>query len=251
MAQSELSLYQRVKQAGHRITYLPLESDPEIFTELIQKLGVDGFEFQDVMSLDPELLDFVPRPVHALILTFPCRGEAWQDALEAKEQSVAVYEGKGEEEPVVWFAQTIQNACGLYAILHSLANGIDRSKIRSGSPFDNFLKNAIPLAPAERAKALEASEEIKAIHTQAAEKGGSAIPEAEAVDYHYICFVKSQKDNHVYELNGTAKGPIDTGVISYSNDLLTGDSLELVRNYMKSAPEDIGFSLMALVPANA
>ncbi|KAJ3525285.1 hypothetical protein NMY22_g10644 [Coprinellus aureogranulatus] len=233
MAQSELSLYQRVKQAGHRITYLPLESDPEIFTELIRKLGVDGFEFQDVMSLDPELLDFVPRPVHALILTFPCRGEAWQDALEAKEQSVAVYEGKGDEEPVVWFAQTIQNACGLYAILHSLANGVDRSKIT------------------ERAKALEASEEIKAIHTQAAEKGGSAIPDAEAVDYHYICFVKSQKDNHVYELNGTAKGPIDTGVISQSNDLLTGDSLELVRNYMKSAPEDIGFSLMALVPANA
>ena len=128
------SLYQRTKKAGERIVYLPLESNPDTFTELIQKLGVDGFEFQDIMSLDPELLDFVPRPVHALILTFPCRGDAWQEYLDDREKNLSVYEGKGEDEPVIWFSQTIQNACGLYAILHGLANGIDRSHISESEP---------------------------------------------------------------------------------------------------------------------
>ena len=76
------------------------------------------------------------------------------------------------------------------------------------------------------------------------------MPDPEEVEYHFICFVKSQKDAHVYEMNGVSKGPIDTGVVAQGNDLLSGDSLELVRNYMKEAPENVGFSLMALVPSS-
>lgn len=43
-------------------------------------------------------------------------------------------EGEGEEEeeeaPVMWFRQTINNACGLYAILHAISNGEARKYIR-------------------------------------------------------------------------------------------------------------------------
>lgn len=35
-----------------------------------------------------------------------------------------------EEEPVMWFRQTINNACGLYAILHAISNGEARKYIR-------------------------------------------------------------------------------------------------------------------------
>lgn len=129
MAEPELSIHQQIKQAGNRVVYLPLESNPEIFTSLIQELGVVGFECQDIISLDPELLDFVPRPVQALILTFPARGDAWHNALDEREKYRKNYEGKGEEEEVVWFVQSIDNACGLYAILHAVCNGIDRSSI--------------------------------------------------------------------------------------------------------------------------
>ena len=42
-------------------------------------------------------------------------------------------EGEGEEgeeeEPVIWFRQTINNACGLYAILHAISNGEARKYI--------------------------------------------------------------------------------------------------------------------------
>jgi ubiquitin carboxyl-terminal hydrolase L3 len=103
-----------------RKSYYPLESNPEVFNELIQLLGASShLAFDDVYSLDePELL---PHPALALVLVLP-EGpliEAYAaDAPDAKE-----YSGSGAHEPVVWFKQTIYNACGLYAVLHALSNG--------------------------------------------------------------------------------------------------------------------------------
>jgi len=171
--------------------------------------------------------------------------------VEEREKEQEVYHGKGEDEAVIWFGQTIGNACGLYAILHALSNGIDRSKIKPGSPLDDLLTKSIPLEPEGRALALEASGEIEAVHAGAANKGISRVPDAEdEVEHHYICFIKSAKDDHVYEMNGTSKGPIDTGVVADGGDLLVGQALDLVREYIAGASENVGFSLLGLVPVD-
>ena len=244
----ELALYHRTKP-NYRKHYVPLESDPEIFSELIQNLGVRGYEFQDVYSLDdPDLLSFIPRPVHALILVIP-EAQIDQTKLRELEATRKVYEGKGEDEPTIWYAQTIQNACGLYAVLHAISNGVERSKIESGTPFDSFLKQIIPLGPYDRALALESSEEIKAAHHAAAVQGGSEAPAADAtdIDHHYICFVRSRKDQRIYEMNGCVKGPIDTGIKQEDEDVLAGGAIGLIKEYIKQAGDNVGFSLMALV----
>lgn len=104
--------------------YIPLESNPELFTQLIQQLGVSPtLEFQDVFSIDdPDLLSFIRRPVLALILVFPTSGvyEKQKALREATEQE---YKGHGDGEDVMWYKQTINNACGLYGILHAISNG--------------------------------------------------------------------------------------------------------------------------------
>ena len=104
--------------------FIPLESNPDVFTELIHKLGVSkSLCFQDVLSLDePELLAFLPRPAHALVLVFPTSPAYLKRHAEAVNK-YGVYHGAGEGEDVVWFKQTINNACGLYAILHAINNG--------------------------------------------------------------------------------------------------------------------------------
>ena len=33
------------------------------------------------------------------------------------------------------------------------------------------------------------------------------------VDFHYVCFVKSSKTGHLYELGGDRKGPVDHGIL--------------------------------------
>jgi ubiquitin carboxyl-terminal hydrolase L3 len=114
----------------HRKHFIPLESNPQVFTGLIHRLGVSrSLSFHDVLSLDDsELLSLVPRPVYALILVFPTSETYKQEKTEA-ENSRSTYTGYGPAEDVMFFKQTINNACGLYAILHAVSNGQARNFI--------------------------------------------------------------------------------------------------------------------------
>lgn len=109
--------------AIYRKHFIPLESDPDVFNELINLLGVSpSLRFEDVLSLDgPHLL---PGPPLALILVLPTtegyeRRKYVEDAAHGEIS-------RGNDEDIVWYKQTINNACGLYAILHALSNGVAR-----------------------------------------------------------------------------------------------------------------------------
>ena len=103
--------------------YVPLECNPDLFTQLIHSLGASSkLEFQDVLSLDSDMLAFVPRPVLALILVFPT-SDNYEKEKAFEESAREYYKGWGETEDVTWFKQTINNACGLYGILHAICNG--------------------------------------------------------------------------------------------------------------------------------
>lgn len=139
-------LFNRNTMASHRKHYFPLESNPVLFTQLIHQLGVSpSLAFEDVLSInDPDLVAFIPRPALALILVFPtsdvyevakAKEEEMRDEYAGLRESGSGGEGGegekgGEEEPVMWFRQTINNACGLYAILHAISNGEARKYIR-------------------------------------------------------------------------------------------------------------------------
>jgi ubiquitin carboxyl-terminal hydrolase L3 len=105
--------------ATPRKAFFPLESNPEVFNELLGLLGVSPrLQFEDVFSLDDP--EFLPHhPALALVLVFPADDVLRADALSDREE----YSGSGADEPVVWFRQNIQNACGLYALLHGVCNG--------------------------------------------------------------------------------------------------------------------------------
>lgn len=114
----------------HRKHFIPLESNPAVFTELVHKLGLPAsLEFQDVLSLeDAELLAFLPRPALALILVFPTT-DAYRKRVEDEDAKVERFQGSGQGEGLVFFKQTINNACGLYAMLHAVCNGEAREMI--------------------------------------------------------------------------------------------------------------------------
>lgn len=110
--------------------FVPLESSPEIFTELAHKLGLSAsLEFQDVLSLDnTDLLGLLPRPAYGLILVFPTT-EAYEKRVRYEDGQLESSQGSEQSGDVVFFKQTINNACGLYAILHATCNGEARKKI--------------------------------------------------------------------------------------------------------------------------
>lgn len=104
--------------------FIPLEANPELMSKLLHTLGLSpALSCHDVYSLtDAEMLSFIPRPALALLLVFPV-SPVYESHRMAEDVTEPEYSGKGEGEPVVWFKQTIRNACGLMGLLHAVANG--------------------------------------------------------------------------------------------------------------------------------
>jgi len=126
--------------SDQKIAFIPLEANPPLLTSLLHKLGVSpALAIHDVYSLDdPSLLAFVPRPALALLLVFPV-SETYEAHRLAEDADKPDYAGSGEGEGVVWFRQTIRNACGLMGLLHAVSNGPARNFIgkRCVSSFPN------------------------------------------------------------------------------------------------------------------
>jgi len=104
-------------------------------TKLVHNLGLsETLSFYDVYSIDdPELLSFIPRPALALLLVFPVT-KTYEEAKRIEDIDKPEYNGSGDEEPVIWFKQTIKNACGMFGVLHGVCNGAARSFIGISQP---------------------------------------------------------------------------------------------------------------------
>jgi ubiquitin carboxyl-terminal hydrolase L3 len=104
--------------------WVPLESDPAIITEYAHNLGLSkSLAFHDVFSIDPELLAFVPRPAHALLLVFPVT-RVYENYRVEQDKGRELYKGDTHPEgEIVWFRQTIGNACGTMGVIHAVFNG--------------------------------------------------------------------------------------------------------------------------------
>lgn len=222
-------------------------------SSLVHKLGLSPqLQFHDVFSIDdPDLLAFVPRPAYALLLVFPVN-ETFEKFRYNEDKDRQEYEGSGEGEHVVWYQQTIGNACGLMGLLHGVSSGPARSHVQEGSDLDRLIKKAIPMKPRERAVLIEDTDALKTAHHEAAVGGETAAPSADDnVDLHYVCFIKSEKDGHLWEMDGSRKGPLDRGELKADEDVLSPTALEKgVRAFLKreeaAGGGDLRFSLIVL-----
>ncbi|KAF2760485.1 ubiquitin carboxyl-terminal hydrolase, family 1 [Pseudovirgaria hyperparasitica] len=226
--------------------FIPLESDLQVSNELLRDLGVrTSLRFEDVMTLDNPLL--LPTSALALILIFPtsetyeCRKS--REEASSKEDDIS-------DTGLIWFRQSINNACGLYAILHAMYNSGAKHLMLPESLLANLLGNPLQLTQQQRCKALEQSKELEDVYTKAALQGSSTPPinPQEEVDYHFITFVKDS-DGHVFELDGDRKCPLNKNIVTSPNeDMLSEQVRTMIRNFIdQEEGRSDGFSLMALV----
>lgn len=232
--------------------FIALESDPQIFTDLMHKLGGhDSLKFVDVWSLDDgeEMLS-LPGPVLAMVLILPPCPAYDPYAPSCKQVS-------GHENDIVWFKQTINNACGLYAILHSVCNS-PYAFSESTLPFclplaltsiaaqGSFLDRL--MAAKDGTQFLKDPENLKIlrpIYEQAAKRGSSPPPLEDAkMDHHYVCFVKNS--DVLYELDGDRNGPIRRNGLKEMKGLLSSEVIEAIKTYTQSCVDD-HYGLLALV----
>lgn len=237
-----------IREDGKKVL-IPLENSPEVFTDLIHRLGISPeLGFYDIYSIDePDLLAMVPRPCHAIIFISPA--DVWHRVRDTHDtgSKELTYDGSGGDEPVIWFKQTIGNACGLYSLIHAVGNGSAQQFVQPGSLISKLLTEAEPLKPLPRADVLYNSEELEKAHMASAVKGDSKAPDAaERCGYHFITFVKG-KDGQLYEMEGGWNGPIARGALEEHEDCLSERAVELgVRKYLREAQGNTEFSMVAL-----
>lgn len=230
-----------------------LENNPSVMNHLAVALGMDSsLSFYDIYSLtDPDLLAFIPRPVYALLVIIPFT-PTWDEARTTEDADKGDYEGKGEDEPVIWFKQTIGNACGSIGLVHSLLNSGAVEHIKAGSTLDQIRQDALPKAMVERAKVLEDSDAFEKAHAEAAQMGDTEAPtttDEYHLGQHFVSFVKA-KDGRLWELEGGRKGPFDRGALKDDEDVLSPAALEKgLGRLMRIEREkggDLRFSAIAL-----
>ncbi|KAI0015684.1 ubiquitin carboxyl-terminal hydrolase, family 1 [Xylariomycetidae sp. FL0641] len=238
-----------------RKQFIPLESNPSVFTELIHTLGTSrNLAFHDVLSLtEPPLLSLLPRPVLAYVLTTPHDAATTGPRKEASDASQNVQASDGASDDVVWFQQTIGNACGLHAALHAICNGeaAQQQHIEPASHLAHLLTTCRPLSREARAAALEADAALAAAHAAVAVKGDTAAP---AADSHppsaFSCVVPCGPRRRLYYLEGARRGPIALGVeLGAGEDMACEEALQAVRDVVKRESSDgAGVNVLALAP---
>lgn len=186
-------------------------------------------------GLDPELLEWVPKPVLAVLFLFPLNPQAKE---AEKEQ-----ENVSEKEPskkVYFLKQTVGNACGTIGLLHAVGNATSKIKLVDGSFLDRFFKSTANMDPFERAAFLENDGEMEEAHAAAANAG---VTEASSdVNEHFICF--TCVDGELYELDGRKSQPISHG--PSSPDSLLQDAAEVIKGIIEHNPNSLKFNVMAL-----
>lgn len=180
-----------------------IESDPAVFTELLENIGVKGVSVEEVYDLSDK--PYLERLGHIYGFIFLFR------YTKNTEQRVAL----SEFDPDLFYArQVVTNACGTQALLSVIMNIPD---LEIGSELKEFKEFTMALDPESRGYALGESKLLRTHHNSFAKPEPFVMSQTtKAKDgddvFHFIAYIPFKKQ--VYELDGIEKGPILLGEVS-------------------------------------
>ncbi|KAG8346313.1 putative Ubiquitin carboxyl terminal hydrolase family 1 [Trypanosoma vivax] len=219
-----------------------IESDPAVFTELIQLFGVRDVAVEEIVGLEPVLLRGHAN-VYGLILLFK-----WNKAQTASNTHGVVV----LDAPIYFAQQTVNNACATLAIVNTLFNHSET--IDLGENLTNLLSFTQDMTPNLRGTLVGENETLRSAHNSFAPVElfslDSEVPDAGDV-YHFVTFV--YKNGAIWELDGLQDGPILAGDASDENykdklmDVVQGRIREMSAADESEVGKGISFSLMAVV----
>ncbi|XP_051979820.1 ubiquitin carboxyl-terminal hydrolase BAP1-like [Xyrauchen texanus] len=231
--------------------WLELESDPGLFTLLVEDFGVKGVQVEEIYDLQSKC----HSPVYGFIFLFK-----WiEERRSRRKVSTLVDETSVIDDDIVndmFFAhQLIPNSCATHALLSVLLNCSDVELGTTLSRMKTFTKGfspeskgyAIGNAP-ELAKAHNSHARPEPRHLPEKQNGISAVRTMEA--FHFVSYVPIK--DRLFELDGLKAYPIDHG--PWGEDEEWTDKARRVimeRIGLATAGEpyhDIRFNLMAVVP---
>mmetsp|Transcript_9833 Transcript_9833/g.13643 ORF Transcript_9833/g.13643 Transcript_9833/m.13643 type:complete len:239 (+) Transcript_9833:56-772(+) len=229
------------KTAREDNEWLPVESSPQVLTDLARSMGVDApWGLSDVYGLDQEVLAMVPQPVGGLLFLFPSKNAPARQLQNENAPASTFYMQQLDDAT---------NACGTVALLHCIGNTADLQPI-SNSPLDVFLRQARILPdPYARGCALVAADDLRQLSNAAARRGEtSGAGTSDNQDQHYLAFVCV--DNTLIQLDGRHLDqhgqaiPVVHG--RTTRETLLSDAATIIkRDFVSRDPSNLNFSLLA------
>ena len=176
-----------------------IESDPAVFTEMLENFGVKGVAVEELISLDADSLTALGR-IYGIILLFKHKALPPNGTVD-----------NSSSNGIFFAKQVIGNACATQAMLNTVLNY--PSEIEIGDTLKNFLDFVGEMDPQTRGEMLGQSDVIRATHNAFARPSTFEFEERAAKEeddvYHFTAFV--HKNGAIYELDGLQPGPIRLG----------------------------------------
>ncbi|KAI8917679.1 ubiquitin carboxyl-terminal hydrolase [Powellomyces hirtus] len=227
-----------------------LESDPGVFTELAEKLGIKGIQVEELFGLQEEF--FGPlKPIYGLIFLFQWRSSDTEEC-----------DLEGEvPEGLMFMNQVVNNACATQALL-SIALNCDFLDI--GDELTRFKEFTKDFSPAMKGLTLSNSHVLRTAHNSFSRQTDMPVldypvPKSsprkrkrngdDNVDedngFHFISYVPFK--GNVWEIDGLKRVPKALGSIPAGCDWVDVVQPAIQERMQCYANEAIQFNLMAVV----
>lgn len=234
--------------------WLELESDPGLFTLLLEEIGVHGVQVEEIYDLQKPM----EGDVYGFIFLF-----RWIEERRSRRKTnteVESFVTDAEAVNNIFFAQQIiPNSCATHALLSVLLNC--DSKVKLGETLTVIKDFTDNMSPEDKGFAIANMPELARVHNSFArpetskpvpekQSGLSSVRSMDSETFHFVSYVPIR--GHLFELDGLKPHPIDHGPCE-KGEAWTEKFRRVITDRLGMATggepyHDIRFNLMAVVP---
>jgi ubiquitin carboxyl-terminal hydrolase BAP1 len=231
--------------------WLELESDPGVFTLLVEDFGVQGVQVEEIYDLQKP----IEGPVYGFIFLF-----RWIEERRSRRKVTQEDESFVVDDKIInsmFFArQVIANSCATHALLSILLNC--ENKIKLGDMLTRLKHFTKDMNPEDKGYAISNMPDLAKAHNSHARPEPCRLPEKQQgisagriqEAFHFVSYVPI--NGHLFELDGLKPYPIDHGPGEENGDW-TAKFCKVISERIGTATggepyHDIRYALMAVVP---
>lgn len=229
-----------------------IDSDAGVFSELVEKLGVENIEINDLFSIDSDSLKQL-KPIYGIIFLFKY-SKLDRDFATKNQPILGKYDSDYLNHDIFFANQTIENACATQAVLNILFNLEENEGIQLGEELNNFKSFVMGFDSEMIGETISNSDLIRSVHNSFLIPHSfideNKNPRNKSNDdkndglFHFVGYM--MKNNKIYELDGLKQYPIIHDEDCKNQDEFIEKLPKIIHERIQKYGDELRFSLLAI-----